>query len=101
MALGGWYSSQGLSVRSRICFWRDTTTFLSLRGIQDPDEPKTPFLRWRNSPASFSPRNTASPLPPELTLPGHMLVTKSLKAKLPKALALDGTLVDEGASGRL
>lgn len=30
-----------------------------------------------------------------------MLVTKSLKAELPEALALDGALVDEGASGGL
>lgn len=30
-----------------------------------------------------------------------MLVTKSLKAELPKALALDSALVNEGASGEL
>lgn len=60
-----------------------------------------PFLGGEIHQLPSLPQNTASPLPPELTLPGHMLVTKSLKAKLPKALALDGTLVDEGASRRL
>ena len=39
--------------------------------------------------------------PLKLTLQGQTLVTKSLKAELPKALALDSALVNEGASGGL
>lgn len=56
--------------------------------------------------------NVTNPLPsmptykffchlPKHTLQGQMLVTKSLKAELPKALALDSALVNEGASGEL
>lgn len=63
-----------------------------LKGITDPER----------DPLSSTPIYTFLLHTHQLSAPrGQMLVTKSLKAELPKAVALDGALVDEGASRRL
>lgn len=59
------------------------------------------LLDWLSNFNSWPQDSSVSSAPLMDPLRGQTLVTKSLKAELPKALALDGALVDEGASGGL
>lgn len=75
--------------------------YQNLKDIPDPREAKNrppPRLLNFTHPLPSTPIHTFPHHTLELTLQGHVLVTKSLKAELPEALALDRALVDEGAS---
>lgn len=61
---------------------------------------KDPWI-WLLNVNPLPQHSSVSPAPRAHPSRGPMLVTKSLKAELSKALALDGALVDEGTSGGL